>query len=411
MNVTVRISSKKFLPYGRQHVTDEDIRAVTDVLRSDWLTQGPAVPAFEEALALKTKVSHAVACASGTAALHLAMLALGIGSGDAVVTSPITFLASANCARFVGAEVRFADVDPSTGLMDPDSLKAVLATDVEKRIKAVIPVHLAGQPCDMVAIHELCSSHGAALIEDACHAIGSSYQSDGDMVPTGSCKHSDMTVFSFHPVKHVAMGEGGAITTNDTELANRLRLFRNHGMQKHGFSNEDMAYASDGEVNPWYYEMHELGYNYRLTDIQAALGKSQLERLDWSVDCRNKLADRYRTLIAEAYPDDEVLPLATRPGIYNAHHLFVVRIDFDEFRLSRADVMRRLRESGIGTQVHYIPVHLQPYYRQCTGLSDGDLPGAEEYYRHALSLPMYPDLTESDVERVVAELSHVLKGA
>ncbi|MFQ5498594.1 MAG: UDP-4-amino-4,6-dideoxy-N-acetyl-beta-L-altrosamine transaminase [Candidatus Zixiibacteriota bacterium] len=401
----------RFLPYGRQDITAEDISVVSDVLRSDWLTQGPQIDRFEAGLASAVGASHAVACANGTAALHLAMLALKIGEGDEVVTSPNTFLASANCARFVGAEVRFADVDASTGLMDPESLEAVLAADIDHKIKAIIPVHFAGQPVDLVRIHELAEKHGARIVDDACHAIGARYTSSDTEFRVGSSPHSDMTVFSFHPVKHVAAGEGGAVTTNDGTLAARLRRFRCHGMQKDGFVNMDMALCSDGQTNPWYYEMQEIGYNYRLTDIQAALAASQLTRLPQSLSQRNQIAREYRSLLSAYFPQRSVVSLDVRPDIFHAYHLFVVQIDFDCFDVSRAELMNRLRQSGIGTQVHYIPVPAQPYYQNRYAHKPGYFAQTERYYERALSLPMFPGLDRADCERVVETLHIILTGA
>jgi UDP-4-amino-4,6-dideoxy-N-acetyl-beta-L-altrosamine transaminase len=399
---------QKFLPYGRQHVFPEDIDLVAEVLRSDWLTQGPVIPRFEHELAEKVGAREAVACASGTAALHLAMMALGVHEGDAVVTSPITFLSDANCARFVGARVLFADIDPATGCMSPEALTEVLNQDSGRDIKAVIPVHFAGQPADLPHIHELASAHGAVVVDDACHALGASYEDGGNTCVPGGSPHAAMTVYSFHPVKHVAMGEGGAVATDDETLAARLRLCRNHGMTKKVFENTEMSVSTQGEVNPWYYEMQEIGYNYRLTDIQAALGLSQLKRLDWSVKKRNEIAAMYRALISERFAADMVRPLAVRKHVRHAYHLFVVQIDFDHFGVSRGTVMRRLREAGIGTQVHYIPVHLQPYHRRHCGTAPGDFAQAESYYARALSLPMYPDLTENDLVRVTDELNTAL---
>jgi len=399
---------RPFLPYARQHVAQEDIDAVVEVLRSDWWTQGPAIARFEEALAQVTGAREVVACATGTAALHLTMLALGLGPGDAVVTSANTFLADANCARYVGADVIFADVDPDTGCMTPETLETILKADSHKRIKAVIPVHFAGQPVDLPRIHQIASRHGAAVIDDACHALGASYECEGTSQRVGSGMHSEMTVLSFHPVKHVATGEGGAIATGDRRLAERLRTFRTHGMTKKDFVQTEWAHAPDGSINPWYYEMSELGFNYRLTDLQAALGVSQLKRLDWSLRRRNEIALWYQRLIAERFPTGRVCPLGIRDGVVHGYHLFVVRIDFDACGRNRAGVMNRLREAGIGTQVHYIPVPLQPYYRRVCSSRPGQFPGAELYYSQALSLPMYPDLTESDCERVIAELVTVL---
>jgi UDP-4-amino-4,6-dideoxy-N-acetyl-beta-L-altrosamine transaminase len=399
---------RKFLPYGRQHVTQEDIEAVCEVLRSDWLTQGPTVPLFEKKLSTTLASKPAVACSTGTAALHLAMMALDIGPGDAVVTTPITFLADANCARYVGAEVRFADIDPETACMSPDALERVLAQDIGHRIKAVIPVHFGGQPADLPRIHSLAEAHGALVVDDACHAPGAWYEDGEARYGMGASPHSAMTVFSFHPVKHVAMGEGGAVLCDDPDLLSRLRTFRNHGITRDDPVSNDMALDEDGDVNPWYYEMPSLGYNYRVTDIQAALGISQLVRLEESVNKRNQLADYYQRELETRFPDRSVRPLMLRPGVRHAYHLFVVRIDFAKYRISRSTVMRRLREGEIGTQVHYIPVHLQPYYRQVCGTGPGDFPAAEGYYEQALTLPLYPQLEETDVDRVLDELDSAL---
>jgi len=401
---TTESTTHKFLPYGRQHISQEDIDAVVEVLRSDWLTQGPTINKFERTLADSLSAKEVVACATGTSALHLAMMALGIGEGDAVVTTPNTFLADANCARYVGADVLFADIDPATGNMSPDSLADVLHHHRERKIKAVIPVHFAGQPVDLPRIHDLATNSGAVIVDDACHALGASYEYDGKLYVLGGAPHSVMTVYSFHPVKHVAMGEGGAIATSDTRLAERLRLFRNHGMTKEGCEFQDMAFSPSNQPNPWYYEMQQPGYNYRLTDIQAALGISQLKRLGWSIERRREIAGWYRELIEEHFDKDAVRPLETIPNVQHAYHLFVVRIDFEHFGVPRATVMNRLRAAGIGTQVHYIPVHLQPYYRKHSGTSPGDFPNTEAYYAQALSLPMYPDLDSQDIERVVRSL-------
>ena len=397
-----------FLPYSRQHISQEDIDAVVEVLRSDWLTQGPTIDRFEEALAWRVGAGHVVACSSGTAALHLSMLALGIGPGDTAVTTANTFLADANCARFVGAEVAFADVDPATGNMSVEALAAVLRADDSRQIKVVIPVHFAGQPVDIPRIHELASAHGAAVVDDACHALGASYEDSNKVYQPGCGEHSEMTVYSFHPIKHVAMGEGGAVATNDEALATRLKQFRNHGMTKSEFVNESLALSPDGSANPWYYEMQQLGFNYRITDIQAALGLSQLSRLDWSIQRRNEVAFAYHRLIEQVFPDGGLRPLEIRSRVIHAYHLFVVRIDFQRFGVPRASLMSRLREASIGTQVHYIPVPLQPYYQETAGTRPGDFPGAESYYAQALSLPMYPDLTDADCERVIRELATIL---
>jgi UDP-4-amino-4,6-dideoxy-N-acetyl-beta-L-altrosamine transaminase len=393
-----------FLPYGRQSVTQDDIEAVVRVLRGDWLTQGPTIKEFESALGNVVGAPYATACSSGTAALHLAMLALRIGAGDEIVVSANTFLATANCARYVGANVKFADIDASTGNISIDSIQQILEKDREHRIKAIIPTHFAGQPCELESIRELSKRHGARLVDDACHALGAAYRSDTAWHKIGSGDHSDMTVFSFHPVKHVAMGEGGAITTSDTILAERLSVLRSHGMIRSDFSNEAMALAQNSTSNPWYYEMKELGYNYRLTDIQAALGISQLMRLKESLARRREIAQLYHRLLEEKFTKGEIVPLNYTPDVLHAYHLFVVKIDFKRLGVDRATVMNRLRYSGIGTQVHYIPVPLQPYYGKLYGYVAADFPGAMSYYGGALSLPMYPALLEADVERVVEQL-------
>lgn len=400
--------SEGHIPYGRQLIDESDIAAVVEALGSDWLTQGPTVARFEEAVASFCGAKHAVACSSGTAALHLAMLAGGISSGDAVVTSPITFLASANCAFYVGATPGFADVRGDTANLSPEALEAWLTTRASAGGRtAVVPVHFGGTPCEMEAIGRIARDRGALIVEDGCHAIGARYRArDGSWMSVGGCQHSDMTVFSFHPVKHVAMGEGGLVTTNDDGLAARLRTFRNHGMSKDadGFENRDMAFDG-GEVAPWYYEMQELGFNFRVTDIQCALGASQLTKLTASLKRRREIAARYREAFA-AVP--YIQPLAQPEGTEGAYHLFVVRIDFPSIGKTRTQVMTQLRHHGIGTQVHYIPVHLQPYYRRRLGTGPGDFPQAEAYYAEALSLPMYAAMDEGDVERVVDRVSEVV---
>lgn len=399
------MTEEKFLPYGKHYITDEDIDAVVSVLKSDWLTQGPTVPEFEDVLADYQGTSHAIACSNGTAALHLSILALGLQPGDAVVTSPNTFVASANCARFVGADVIFADIDPATGLIDPESVERMLKKDTGRTIRAIIPVHFAGQPADLPALHELAVQHGAWVVDDACHALGATYTHRDQEYRMGGNPHSDLTVFSFHPVKHVAMGEGGAVVTDNDDLAERIRLYRNHGITRSDRINTDLAHDEDGVANPWYYEMHQLGYNYRLSDIQAALGLSQLQRFQKSLKRRREIARQYRHLITDTFGNGEVVPLEFAAHTTHAYHLFVVKIDFGRLGLSRAVVMNRLRAKGIGTQVHYIPVHLQPYYRHISTTDPWSLPGVEEYYARALTLPMYPELTDGDVERVVEELA------
>lgn len=401
----------RFLPYGRQHITDEDITAVVNVLTSDWLTQGPHIEEFESALCRLTGAAFGVACSNATAALHLAMMALDLGPGDTVLTTPVTFLADANCARYVGAEITFADIDPTTGNLSLESVEATLRADTQRKIKAVIAVHLAGRAVDMQSLRAITNRFGVFLIEDACHAIGGSYGTDTQAGVIGSCAFADLTVFSFHPVKHIATGEGGALMTNSRSLADRLRTLRSHGMVRQGLQNVDMALDTDGCTNPWYYEMHEFGYNYRMTDLQAALGTSQLSRLARSVTRRREIAARYRNELAARIAPELLRPLTGKEEAGHAYHLFIVQIDFAQARLNRAAFMHQLREAGIGSQVHYIPIHLQPYYRARYKTGRGDFPNAERYYDQALSLPMYPTLTDYDVTRVVTELTNLLGGS
>lgn len=399
-----------FLPYGRQDIDQADIDAVVRTLRGDWLTQGPAVEAFERALAERTGAAHAVACANGTAALHLACLALGLGPGDALVVPSVTFLATANAARYVGAEVAFADVDPTTGLMGPEQAASAIARAGRAgwRVRALAPVHYAGQTADRAGLHALAAQHGLSVIEDACHAIGSlDVAPDGRTEPVGSGAFSTMTAFSFHPVKTIAAGEGGAVTTDDPELAARLRRFRNHGMERDpaGFEDREAAFETKtGATNPWYYEMAEPGFNYRLTDLQSALALSQMARLDAFVARRRHLMDLYAERLAPLAP--LVRPTVRVPWCRPAWHLCAVRIDFAAAGRSRAQVMADLRARGIGTQVHYIPVHRQPYWRRRYG--DLALPGADEHYARTLSLPLFPAMADTDVERVVTALAAAL---
>jgi dTDP-4-amino-4,6-dideoxygalactose transaminase len=334
------------------------------------------------------------------------MMALGIGEGDLVVVPTMTFLATANCVRYVGAEVVFADVDPDSGLMTAETLSAALARAGAGRVRAAIPVHLTGRTVDMAALSEIAERHGFALVEDAAHAIGSQYRVNGLLEPVGNCRFSRMAVFSFHPVKTIAMGEGGAITTNDAKLQRSLAGFRTHGMVRDAehFTERALALDAGGSANPWYYEMPSPGYNYRATDMQCALGLSQLRKLDRYVARRKQLVDLYRDRLKPLRPlvSGPDLPADCVPG----WHLCAVRIDFPAARTDRAAVMNRLRSEGIGTQVHYIPVHHQPYYRERYGKID--LPGADAYYSKCLSLPLFPAMSDSDVDRVVAALARAL---
>jgi UDP-4-amino-4,6-dideoxy-N-acetyl-beta-L-altrosamine transaminase len=384
------------IPYGRQDISDSDIQAVVAVLRSDFLTQGPAVPAFEAAVARYCDVDYAVAVNSATSALHIACMALGVGKGDVVWTSPITFVASANCALYCGAEVDFVDIDPRTYNLgvEPLAEKLALAAQAGRLPKVVIPVHLCGQACDMQAIHALSQRYGFKIIEDASHAIGGRYKGE----PLGNCRYSDITVFSFHPVKIITTGEGGMALTSDAGLAKRMQLLRSHGITR---DPADMTQEPDG---PWYYEQIDLGFNYRMTDMQAALGLSQMDRLDEFVARRHALARRYDELLAD-------LPVALpwqQPVNYSAYHLYPVVLDRARTEADRGLVFSTMRRAGIGVNVHYIPVHTQPYYRQL-GFAAGDFPAAEAYYAGAISLPLYYGLGEQDQDRVVAVLGRVLQ--
>lgn len=396
-----RAAPADIIPYGRQSVNIGDISAVVKTLYARNLTQGPAVPAFENAVAAKVGARHAVAVSSGTAALHLACLALDLGPGDLLWTSPITFVASANCARYCGAEVDFVDIDPQTYNLCPLALERKLQeAEASGRLpKVLVAVHLTGQPCNMAAIGKLAQRYGVRVIEDACHALGARYQDWA----VGNCRYSDMTVFSFHPVKLITTGEGGMALTADDRLAERLTRLRSHGITREAtcFVNQEMRTAE--EPPAWYYEQLELGFNYRLTDLQAALGLSQLQRLDAFVACRRALAQRYDAALAG-------LPLTRpwqHPDSLSAWHLYVIRLKRDAIHVSRRAVFDHLRRLGIGVNLHYIPVHTQPYYRRL-GFAPGLFPEAEAYYQEAITLPLFPELTERQQDIVVEELKRVL---
>lgn len=386
-----------FLPYGRQVIEEDDIAAVAEVLRSPFLTTGPKVSEFEEAFAKYVGVDHAVVVSNGTAALHLSALALGLKAGDQVIVPAITFVATANAARYAGADVIFADVDPDTGLMRPSDLKAAIAKSARRRLKAVFNVHLGGQCEDIKAIRALTDKHGLKLVDDACHAVGTSQ--GGSRI--GSCVDADLTVFSFHPVKTVAMGEGGMITTKDPDLAKRLKSLRSHGIthMPGDFLNEDMATDEDA-LNPWYHELQDLGFNYRATDIQCALGLSQLKKADRFVERRRLLVREYDKKLETLGPT--IRSVTRHAPDETGWHLCVALFDFDALGLSRREVMLKLRAQGIGSQVHYIPVPLQPYYLSLYGKPN--LPGAMRYYERCLSLPLAADMTSNDVDRVIAAL-------
>lgn len=381
-----------FIPYARQDVDEDDVRAVCEVLRSERLTQGAAVEAFEEALAARVGARFAVAVCNGTAALHAAYHAAGLGPGHTCLTTPITFAATANAALQLGAGVEFADVDPDTALLDPEAA----ARCAGPATRVIAPVHMAGQPADLPALRSLADEVGATVVEDACHALGSEYfdAAAGEWVPVGACRDSAMTAFSFHAVKHVAMGEGGAVTTNDPALRERLIRFRNHGITL------DPASFEEPDPGPWHREMHELGMNYKASDIHCALGLSQLRRLDAFVTRRRTIAARYDAAFAD---DPRVRPLAQRSSAHSSWHLYVVRVDPER----RRRVIEDLHARGIGAHVHYLPVHLHPWYRKQRGFAPGSFPSAEHYYASAVTLPLFPAMSDADVERVIAAVGEV----
>lgn len=384
------------IPYGRQDITQADIDAVVGVLQSDFLTQGPQVPLFEETVANYCGAAHALAVNSATSALHIACLALGLGPGDWLWTTPITFVASANCGLYCGAQVDFVDIDPRTYNLCPEALEAKLkiAQQTGRLPKVVVAVHLCGQPCNMAAIHALSRRYGFSVIEDASHAIGGKYQGE----PIGNGRYSDITVFSFHPVKIITTAEGGMAVTNSIELANKMALLRSHGITR---DPAQMTHAPDG---PWYYQQIDLGFNYRMTELQAALGISQMTRLDDYVARRHALANRYNELL-------ESLPLTLpwqHPDSYSGLHLYVVRLQLNKISKTHQQVFEQLRKQGIGVNLHYIPVHTQPYYQKM-GFKVGDYPQAEQYYAQAVSLPMFQGMTPDQQNEVVAAVKQVLE--
>lgn len=400
-----------FLPYGRQSISAADIEAVDNVLRSDFLTCGPAVEEFELRFAEFIGAKHAVAVNSATSALHLAMLVAGIKPGDRVFTSPNTFVASANCAAYVGATPDFADIDPISYNLDPVALQKAWKPDT----KAVVAVDYAGQPCDMAAIAKLARERGAVVIEDACHAVGSEFHHESRAWKVGNHPWADATIFSFHPVKTMTTGEGGMLVTNNSEWARHARQLRSHGIvrdasQFQGLNpnlQSSILHSQLDERGPWYYEMQDLGYNYRITDIQCALGLSQLRRLDSFIARRREIVSRYN----EAFAD---VPFLKIPQLLNSNsqrliswHLYTVQMDFNAIGKTRTEVMAELRQKGIGTQVLYIPVHLQPWYRKTYGYRPGKCPIAEKYYAHALSLPLYPGLVSGEVEKVITAVKAI----
>lgn len=389
-------SMNKAIPYGRQHITEEDIQAVADVLRSDFLTQGPAIQEFEYQFTKYIGCRYAVAVANGTAALHLGAIALGVKPGDKVITTPITFAASSNCIQYCGGEVVFSDVDPETYLIDVDNVKKLLASSPDGTYKGIIPVDFAGHIVNLEKLRALAIEYGLWIMEDACHAPGAYFKDSNNTVQrAGGSAYADVSVFSFHPVKHIATGEGGMITTNDEKIFKLLLKLRTHGIVRDSFEknipNPDLQ-------GGWYHEMQELGYNYRISDIQCALGISQLKRASQGLIRRNELADRYR----KAFKGTTIKCQKVEDGSYHAYHLFVIQVS------DRKGLYDHLKKSNIFVQVHYIPTHLMPYYQKL-GWKAGDLPQAERYYEGCLSLPMYPTLTNDEQDFVISKVLEFTK--
>ena len=401
--LSLRNKKPAFFPYSRQQIDEDDIAAVVETLRSDFLTTGPKINEFEEAFAAKLNINHAIVCSNGTAALHMAAAVAKLGPGDTAIVPAITFLATANAVRYTGADVVFADVDPNTGLMTPETLDSALKAEKLTSTRVILPVHLNGQCCDMPAIAERAQKADLLVIEDACHVLAGAYANGK---PVGNCAFSNMSVFSAHPVKAIAMGEGGIVTTADPEMATQLRLIRNHGMVRNRaeFTNAEQALAPNGEANPWYYEMQEVGFNYRASDIHCALGLSQLAKLDSFVSAQNKLADHYQERLQALAPI--VRPIMRTEYGTPAWHVSVALIDFEKADTDRANVMNVLREKGIGSQVLYMPLYRQPYYERLYGTQR--MAGAEQYYARCLCLPLFTDMTSDDIDHIVDTLASAL---
>lgn len=378
--------TNKLIPYGKQSISQDDINAVIDVLQSDWLTQGPKVPAFESAIAKYCSANHACATNSATSALHIACLALGVGIGDIVWTSPISFVASSNCALYCGASVDFVDIDLETGNMSVVALKEKLAIAKQNQQlpKVVIPVHLAGQSCDMAAINELAKDYGFKVIEDASHAIGAKYKGN----PVGSCDYSDITVFSFHPVKIITSAEGGMAVTNCETLDKKMKRLRSHGITNHP---DEMTEPSHG---PWYYQQIELGFNYRMTELQAALGLSQLKQLDNFISIRNQIAKDFN----KYFTSQGLEPLKQKSESYSSYHLYILKINFTT-QQQQAQMVTRLREQGVQAHLHYIPIFLQPYYQEL-GFNKCDFSQSMQYYKQAMTIPLHPSLSSQDIDYI-----------
>jgi len=387
----------KFYSYGKQTIQQDDIDAVTEVLKGDWLTQGPYVKQFEDDLSEKFGAKYVSAVANGTAGLHLIGLALGWNKDDIVITSPITFLASANCILYSGATPGFVDIDPSTYTIDVKKLeeRIILYSKQKKNVKAVVAVDYAGLPCDWKKLRELADYYNFQLVNDNCHALGAEIDNDS----TYATKYADVVNMSFHPVKHITSGEGGAVLTNDEQLDEQIKILRTHGMTK----DENLLTKNDG---PWYYEMHSLGYNYRITDIQSALGSSQLKKLDRFVERRNEIADYYN----ESFSGDDrfIIPHVAK-NIKHAYHLYPLQIKIDNLNISKKEFFEKMREQNIGLQVHYIPVHTQPYYKDKFDFKEGDYPIAEEFYKNEVSIPIYPLLENDDLDYIVKTIKELAK--
>ena len=398
-------NKRTYLPYGHQEIDESDIDSVIQVLNEEFLTTGPKVDEFENDFAEIVGSKYAIACSSGTAALHLACCALGLGEGDRVLVPSITFVSTANAVRFVNADVDFVDCDARTGLINIASL--IQHLEIHSNIKAIIVVHLNGQVAPMEEITRIAQKYNVKIIEDACHALGTTYMnSSKQKIPIGSCEFCSLSVFSFHPVKAITTGEGGMVTTNDPELAEQLKTIKNHGIVRDTkkFINKEQAFNNSGKAKPWYYEMQYLGFNYRISDINCALGINQLRKLDMFVAKRKKLMLYYDSLINDLTPI--ITPIERVPNTEPALHLYPVLIDFDKIKLDKVDIVEKLAAQGIGTQVHYYPVHRQQYYENIYGTKE--LPGADLYYKNILSLPFFVRMCEKDIDTVVSSLKEVV---
>ena len=399
MKIKKRLS--RFLPYSRQSIDKKDIYEVTKTLKRDFITQGSKINEFERNFAKYVEVKYAVACATGTAALHIACQSLKLGEGGNLLTSPITFVASANCAQFVGADTHFADIDLGSYCISPSALEKILKN---KKIDVVVVVHMSGHPADLEGINSLKKKYNFKIIEDACHALGGSYKNK----KIGSCFYSDISTFSFHPVKPITTGEGGMVTTNSEKIYKSLLKFRTHGIHKNkdDFFNKDMAYDKIGDVNQWYYEMSDLGYNYRITDFQSALGNSQLKKIDKFIQARRRIAKIYDN----GFSKNKFIKVPkVNSNMSHAYHLYTLLIDFKRINKSRNEIMKKLRDMNIGTQVLYIPVHLQPYYLKKYGFKIGDFPNAENYYESCLSIPIFPDIKKREIDYVIDKINNLVQ--